>query len=248
MSIIQSEEEFGKSDLKFGDLDTVLYIAELIAKREGIGDLLAEGTKKAAARIGKGSEGFAMHVKGLEVSGYDSRNAYANMLGYMTADVGGHHNRSWGVTHDLAVGRRKVATKAEKVVELQHIRPLFDTLGVCRLPWIELELDVEKYATIFSLLTGIAYTWQDLMKISERVFNLTRSFNFREIPDFGRQWDYPPQRWYKEEVPSGPSKGAVATIKDIEQLLDNYYAIRGWDSNGKPAREKLQALGLDFVI
>ena len=80
-------------NLRFGDLDSVLWLADRIAHREGIGDLLADGTRAAARAVGGGSEAFAMQVKGLEMSGYESRNASAMLLSYMTADIGAAHSR-----------------------------------------------------------------------------------------------------------------------------------------------------------
>ena len=241
-------EQVEGRDLKFGDLDSVLWLAERIACREGIGDLLAEGTRAAARVVGGGSEKFAMQVKGLEMSGYESRNASAMLLSYMTADIGAAHSRSWAVTHDLAVGRQMIEGKAAKVIELQHTRPMFDTLGVCRLQWIELAMPVERYAEMFAALTGIDYSWDDLMTVSERTWNLTRAFNMREIPGFGRADDMPPARVYEEAVPTGPSKGAIMSLEDIDRMLDDYYDLRGWTRDGRPGRDKLHQLALDDVV
>jgi len=239
-----TEEEAGRK-LAFGDLDSVLYLARKIAYREGIGRILADGVKAAAERIGGGSERFAIHVKGLEWSGYESRYAPAMMLAYMTADIGAHHNRAWAITHDVAVGRDAIEGKAAKVIELQHIRPLFDTLGLCRLPWVEIGFELEHYAEMFPLVTGLDYTWEDLLLISERIWNVVRCFNVRHIPGFGRSWDYPPARFYEEPVPTGPAKGKLISRETLDRLLDDYYALRGWDKNGIPTPDKLRQLGLE---
>ena len=240
-----TEEQIGRK-VAFGELDSVLYLFEKIARREGIGGLLAEGVKAAAEKIGKGAPRIAIHVKGLEVSGYEPRYAPAMMLSYMTADVGAHHNRSWAITYDVAVGRDTLEGKAQKVVELQHTRPLFDALGICRLQWVEIGFELEHYADIFPLVTGLSYTWDDLLKISERIWNLTREFNIKHIPRFGRSWDYPPARFMEEPVVSGPSQGKYLDRQTLDKLLDDYYQIRGWDKDGRPTAEKLHALGLDF--
>ena len=209
--------------------------------------MLAEGVKSAAEKIGKDSSRIAIHVKGLEVSGYEPRYAPAMMLSYMTADVGAHHNRSWAITYDVAVGRDTLDGKAQKVVELQHVRPLFDALGICRLQWVEIGFELEHYADIFPLVTGLKYTWEDLIKISERIWNLTRSFNIKHIPGFGRSWDYPPARFMEEPVISGPTQGKYIDRQTIDRLLDEYYQIRGWTAEGRPTPEKLRGLGLGFV-
>jgi len=235
-------------DVKWGDTDGVAWLLERIARREGIGDILAQGVKAAAAKFGKGSEKFAMHVKGLEISGYESRYAPAMMLAYMTADIGGHHNRAWAITYDAAVGQEKIEGKAWKVIELQHVRPLFDTLGLCRFPWVELGFELHHYADMFALVTGWHYSWEDLLRVSERIWNLTRCFNRREKPDFGRADDLPPPRWMEEPLPSGAGKGHLMSRENAEKMLDEYYALRGWDGNGLPTPAKLKELGLDFVL
>ena len=246
--IITTEETDGL-ELNFGQAKVVFALLEKIAKREGIGDILAQGVKHAAHVWGKGSSDFAVQVKGLEMSGYESRNAPAMLLSYMTADVGAHHNRSWAITYDLEVGRDKVTEdKAAKVIELQHIRPLFDCLGCCRLQWVELGLDLGYYAAVLKAVTGVDRSWDDLLKISERVWNLTRAFWVREVEGFGREWDYPPARTWKEPVISGPTKGKFVSREDVEKLLDMYYAQRGWDKNGIPTREKLEELGLSDLV
>jgi len=240
-------EEVGR-EIRWGSADDTAWLLERIARREGIGEFLARGVRDAAAKIGKGADKFAMHIKGLEISGYESRYAPAMMLAYMTADIGAHHNRAWAITYDAAVGQDIIEGKAHKVIELQHQRPLFDALGLCRLQWIEIGFELEHYGDIFPMVTGWDYTWDDLIRISERVWNLTRCFNIRERPDFGRAWDLPPPRWMEEPLPSGAGKGRCMKRENAEKMLDEYYKLRGWDSNGRPTKAKLKELGLDFVL
>jgi aldehyde:ferredoxin oxidoreductase len=226
----------------------VFDLIQKIARREGLGDVLAEGARHAATVFGGDSGHFAMEIKGLEISGYESRDAPAMMLAYMTADVGGHHNRAWAITYDIEVGRDAVTEdKAAKVIELQHIRPLMDLLGTCRLQWVELGLPLDYYVPAMKAITGVDRSWEDMIFIAERVWNLTRAFWVREQEGFGREWDYPPRRWYTDPVPTGPGKGKLVTQQNVEKLLDMYYDQRGWDRNGIPTREKLDQLGLDFV-
>ena len=245
---IITEKDTGGLKLSWGDPKAVFELLRMISLRQHIGDLLAEGTKKAAEQLGKGSRAFAMQVKGLEQSGYESRRASAMQLSYMTSDIGAHHRPSWAVTHDLRTGRESTEGKAEKVIELQHTRPLFDTLGVCRLPWIEMEIPVSDYAEAFRRATGLDYSEEDLYKVSERVWNLTRMFWAREFPDFGRAYDLPPDRVTKEPIVSGPTKGAVLPEEKVQALLDDYYRRRGWTEDGVPTDEKLRELGLDELV
>lgn len=243
---ILTKEEVGM-DLNWGDIDSAELLIKAMAKREGIGEILAEGVKIAAEKVGQDSDKFAIHTKGLEWSGYESRNAPAMALAYMTADIGAHHNRAWAITYDIAVGFDVIEGKAEKVIELQHVRPLFDTLGICRFPWVELSFDLKHYEDLFPLVTGWDYSWDELLKISEKIYNLNRAFNYRHIPGFGRDMDNVPKKFMEEVIPDGPSEGKKITPELRDALLDRYYAVRGWDNNGRPTREKLTELGIPEV-
>jgi aldehyde:ferredoxin oxidoreductase len=241
---ILTERETGGVKAVFGSVDAFAALAKKIAFREGIGDLLADGVRPASRKLGAGSEKFAIQVKGLEWSGYESRGAPANMLAYMTSDVGSHHNRAWAITTDIAMGRDVIEGKAAKVIDLQHIRPAFDLLGVCRLLWVEIDFDKEWYPRALESVTGVKYTWDDLNRISERVWNLTRLFWMKHQPGFGRKDDMPPARFYEEPVPDGPTAGRLITLEQMNRLLDDYYALRGWDADGHPTAERLAQLGL----
>ncbi len=259
-----SEKQVGR-EIRFGDLESVVYLLEKMASRDGVGDLLAEGVMRAAAKLGRNSEEFAIHVKGLEWSGYESRNAPGMMLAYMTADVGAHHNRAWALGHDVAgsaasvhdlisagggkdkMAKATVTGKAGRVIELQHIRPLFDCLGICRLQYMELGFEGENYEELFFLVTGRRMKWDELLKVSERVWHLTRAFSAREIEGFGRKFDYPPARFFQEPIPDGPNEGHFLSRDELDVLLDEYYQERGWDTNGIPKEETLRRAGLSDV-
>ena len=257
-------KQIGK-EVKFGDLESIVYLLNLMSlKKNELGDLLARGVKIASEKIGSGSEKFAIHVKGLEWTGYECRNAPSMMLAYMTADVGAHHNRAWVLGHDVvgaatnvhdlitagADGDKRpraiVAGKdsAKYVIDSQHTRPTFDLLGCCRLQMMELGFEVENYAELYTVITGKETTWDKLLKVSEKVWNLTRMISAREIKNFGRRLDYPPARFYEEPTPSGPNEGYCLSLADLDELLDAYYAARGWDSNGIPTKKTLERVGL----
>lgn len=258
-----SKEEIGM-DVKWGDLASIVHLLEIIARREGIGDILALGVRDAAEKIGHDSHKFAIHVKGLEWTGYESRNAPGMMLGYMTADVGAHHGRCWVLGSDVAnaVGGNKDANvhdlisqgadfnripKADHknvvplVLKSQHLRPAFDILGTCRLQYMEIGLETEYYEELYYYATGKKLDFEkDLLKLSEKIWHLNRMFNKREISDFGRKYDYPPARFTEEPVPNGPNKGHCVSMEIIEEMLDTYYQARGWDKNGIPTPETLE--------
>jgi aldehyde:ferredoxin oxidoreductase len=258
---ILDEASVGR-DVRFGDLASVVYLLEQIAHRSGIGDLLAQGVRAAAQQTGQGSEAFAIQVKGLEWSGYECRNAPGMMLAYMTSDIGAHHARAWVLGHDLAGTAANVHEliasggsgeklpksapqgRAKYVVDSQHTRPLFDLLGICRLQYMELGFEPEHYERLFEKATGRRMSWSELLGVSERVWQLTRSISAREIPGFGRAFDYPPERFMTEPIPDGPNAGHCVTREEVDILLDEYYALRGWDENGIPTAETLERFGL----
>lgn len=257
---IIKEEELGRP-VAFGNLEDVIYLLELIAARDGVGDILAKGVRSAAEVFGAGSERFAIQVKGLEWSGYECRNAPGMMLSYMTADIGAHHNRSWALGFDISQsdadvsellkagssGQPGVSTpkgKVDNVISMQHSRPLYDALGICRLQTMEIGFETEHYEEVFELITGRKLTWVEMLKISEKIWQLTRLFNVKHIQGFGRSYDYPPARFMEEAIPSGPNKGRFISRNVIDQMLDEYYEKRGWDSNGIPRQETLSAFGL----
>ncbi|MDA3916271.1 MAG: aldehyde ferredoxin oxidoreductase family protein [Deltaproteobacteria bacterium] len=259
-----TKEEIGK-EIKFGDFDSIVYLLDLMSLRKNaLGDLLSQGVKIASEKIKKGSEKFAIHVKGLEWTGYECRNAPSMMLAYMTADVGAHHNRAWVLGHDVVGADTNVhdlivaGAKSDRrpkavihyedsagyVIESQHLRPAFDLLGCCRLQMMELGFEVENYAELYGVITGRKIIWDDIIKISEKVWNLTRVIWAREIKGFGRKFDYPPARFYEETTPSGPNRGYYIQKEELDELLDAYYAQRGWDQNGIPTQGTLDAIGL----
>lgn len=229
---------------KFGDLKSVLRLLTMIAQRKGFGDAMADGTKALAKRIGRGSIKFAMQVKGLEISGYDHRAAPAMALSYATTDIGAHHNRSWAITYDIQVGRDSYGDdKVDRVIYLQHLRPLFDMLGVCRFHWVELGMDPNLYAEAYSAITGKDFTLDELLKRSERIWNLTRAMAVLRRGTSAKD-DMLPERDFIDPVPAGKTAGMKLEKQKFSSMLQTYYRKRGWDTEGRPTREKLNELGL----
>jgi len=262
---ILTEKQIGRK-VQFSDLESVVYLLEKMALRDGIGDLLAEGVKLASEKVGNGSGDFAVHVKGLEWTGYECRNAPSMMLAYLTSDIGAHHGRAWVLGHDIAGsftsvhdlivagGDKEKQPKglvtekcAEYVIDSQHERPIFDALGTCRLQLMELGFEGEHYSELYSLITGKKKTWVELLAVSEKIWHLTRAFNAREIKGFGRSSDYPPRRLCEDPISTGPNEGYLIPMEDIDFLLDAYYTARGWDKNGIPTEATLVEMGLQDV-
>lgn len=230
-------------DLKFGNAEALYTFFERIAYRRGIGNLFAEGVKAASQEIGHDSKKFAMHVKGLELTGYDVRAAPAMALAYATADIGAHHNRAWAITYDLKTDRKSYSDdKVDWVIYLQHIRPLFDCLGVCRLQWLELNVNPEFYVRFYEAATGVKTNIKSLLQKSEAVWNLTRLINLRQGLQTDSDWL--PDRVFDDPIPAGPLKGIALDRDAFKGMIKKYYKRRGWDESGVPQKEKLKELKL----
>jgi len=243
-----TEEQLEGHTLKWGSIDDVEHFLDMVVHRRGIGDWFANGTKRASEKIGRGSEKFAMQVMGQEMSGYDGRWAPGMLLSYMTADIGAHHNRSWTITVDIAEGREEIAGRAPIVVYLQHIRPLFDVWCICRLFWGELDITPDETVDAFNDITGWGVTMEEALRTSEMIWNLNRCHYLERNKADGRTFDYPPARSWEDKIPSGPGKGKGVTKEQVEQMLDEYYAARGWDAKGNPTRELLEDLDMGFAL
>jgi aldehyde:ferredoxin oxidoreductase len=234
---------------RWGNFEHAKTLCEDIAFRRGLGEVLAEGVRAAAAKIGGDSARWAMHVKGLEVSAYDCRAAPEMALAYGTSPIGAHHKDAWVLAwetqHDrLGYGEEK----AEHLVATQNLRGIFECLGVCRFPMINLGLDREWYPKFLHSATGQDYSWEKFILISERVFNLVRAFWIREHNgEWSSQMDVPPARWFEEALTEGELAGEKLNRQKYDALLQNYYAKRGWNEKGVPKEATLERLGLSEV-
>jgi len=260
-----TEEDTGGLKLRWGDPDVILTLVDAIAKREGFGDVLAEGVKKAAEKIGKGADEFAVHVKGLEVPAHDPRGESRNfVIQYAVTPRGAcHMHPNWAGAYDfipLDNGLREFGLPwppPDKYAEVGVKRgiayrllalhgELAESLGICRFPLWGSEdscLTPKRLARLYSSLTGIEVTGKDLLVAAERAWNLKRAFNIRE--GFDRRHDTLPKRLL-EPVTTGPAKGQ-AVIK-FDELLDEAYEAFGWDKKtGYITRKKLEELGLADV-
>ena len=229
----------------FGDAEAVLGLIPRIARREGLGDLLAEGARLAAARLGRGSDRFAMQVKGLELPGYDPRGLKTYALGLAVGTRGGCHNRSAAYEPDMKgrVDRFTVeAGRGRLAKDQEDFAAVLDSLVICKFLrgcfadfWTET-------AALYRAATGLAVTADDLRQAGERIANLKRMFTVRE--GLGREQDRLPARLVDEPLPDGVGKGVALTAEELDFLLDDYYAARGWTAAGVPTPETLARLGL----
>lgn len=220
--------------LGWGDEAKALDLMQKIAHREGIGDILAGGAPKVLEKWPQ-LEPILLHVKGLEQSAYDARLAISQALGYGTSDIGAHHARAWTIGKEMEMGAKwSLEEKADLVIYHQSVRPLFDMLGVCRLPWIELGFSEQYYTKFYAAVTGMQTTLDDLLARANDLYSLTRCINMARGIDAKK--DYPPPRTFEDPVVSGPNAGKKIDRAEYERLLQIYYAKRGWDENGAPPK------------
>jgi aldehyde:ferredoxin oxidoreductase len=245
-----SEKKLIEEKVTWGKFKETEALIENIAYRRGLGDMLAEGVYSAAEKIGRGSNRWAMHVKGLEISGYDCHAAPAMALAYATSSIGAHHKDAWVISWEVKFGRESYSEqKVDKVIEFQRIRGgVFESLSVCRLPWIELGFELEWYTKFLHAATGLEIRWEELNLIADRVFNLIRAFWIRECGrGWGKEMDTPPARWFEEPLTEGSLKGAKLDRTKFDVMLQRYYRKRGWDERGIPTKTTLTVLGLEDV-
>ncbi len=245
---ILSKEDCDGLELKFGNDEAAAALVEKIAKREGIGDLLAEGTKRASAKVGKGSEHFAMQVKGLEMPGYDVRGMKTFAMGLAVGTRGPCHNRSLAYEADVKgeVNRFTVEPGRGKIAkEKEEYAAVFDSLVLCKFLRNCFDDFFADAARIYTMATGIPLTAEELKATGERVWTLKKAFNIRE--GWTKADDWLPGRCLHDPMPSGPGKGVFITEDELRMEIDDYYQARGWTNEGLIPKSKLIELGLEDI-
>jgi aldehyde:ferredoxin oxidoreductase len=251
-------EDTGGVELTFGNAEAMLTMIEKIARREDIGDLLAEGTMRAAAKIGGGSERFAMQVKGVDLGMHESRLKFGLGLGYAVVCHGADHGAG---LHDTAfvepgpalegiktlgflepmpandLGPRKVAL----FKDLHSWRTFIDCMVICGF----LPYNHKQITEIVESVTGWNTSVLECMRVGERAITLAKAFNM--IHGLSAADDRLPARMH-EPFAGGPLKGVAIGKDDMEKAIHTYYRIMGWDEEtGVPTNEKLAELGIDWV-
>ena len=233
-------------DLTWGNADAIIEMVNRIGRSEGFGIVLGEGVRRAAERIGKGAEEFAVHVKGLEVPMHDPRAFKGMGLQYATSHRGACHLR--GMMYHIEQGERMpdlgihkryerftVDDKAEPVIAMQNWHDVLDSIIMCKFAMVP----PASVLAMLQMVTGWDYKLPDLLKVGERAYNLKRLINAR----YGmmRKDDTLPKRLLLEPLPDGGCKGSIV---ELDRMLPNYYRARGWDEEGMPTPEKLRELEL----
>jgi aldehyde:ferredoxin oxidoreductase len=247
---ILTQQDMSGIDAKFGNAEAMVQLVEKIGKREGIGEVLADGVKFAAEKIGKGSDKLALHIKGVEVTGYDLRCLKTAALGFAVSFRGADHNRHGAYAFDVkGKVNRLIAEKGrgKLVRDMEDVYNLIDSFIVCKFSRGTYYKELPDMAKLYTLVTGYEITPEDLKKAGERIQNVAKLFNIRE--GLGRKDDNLPYKVMHEPIPDeGPSKGAFVTQAELDLLLDDYYESRGWTKEGIPTKEKLKELGMEELM
>ena len=232
---ILSLSDLDGREITWGDEDAILELIQKIAERQGIGDILAAGSRRIIERWPE-MDKIILQVKGLEQSAYDSRSGITMGLAYATSDIGAHHTRAWTIAKEIEEGRNwSDEEKVGIVIYHQKVRPLFDMLGVCRLPWIELGLNERHYENFYKFVTGKEASLEQLLELSNDIYDLTRLINTRL--GISRKDDSLPYKVWANPPLTGPNAGKVIDKKEFEKLLSLYYQKRGWNEDGIPPVE-----------
>ncbi len=258
---ILTKNDFDGLDMSWGNMESTIEMVKKIAKRDGIGNTLANGVKRASQTIKGGSEEFAIHVKGLEGAAHDPRSGKALALTYGVSNVGMSHIHPiegmaydaykvdfglipYGLKDPNDVDRFEEVGKGRASKILHDFGIIPDVIGLCKF-YIYAGLTPDDISKQISTLTGWEIDGQELLKVGERIYNLQRMFNVRE--GINREDDQLPKR-----VKSIPDFGKYASVSksaigNYDAMLDEYYEARGWTEDGIPRKDKLKELGLEWM-
>lgn len=238
------EELLEGKTLHFGDYHAALSLLEDIAYRRGLGRIMADGVREMSKAIGKGSEHFAMHIKGLEFAAYDPRIGLGTALSYAVSPRGACHRRAWPPSMEVLghLEPYRIEGKAELVKKLVDENSIFHSMLICDFPAKWIPLKVVDFVDYIRCTAGFECKEEDLWEIADRIETLIRLFNNRE--GLTREDDTLPPRVLNEAIPEGATKGNYVKREFLDILLDRYYSIRGWDEEGNPKKETLDRLGL----
>lgn len=237
---IISVEDTGGLELRFGDAETMVELVRLTGLREGFGDQLANGSYRLAEKYG--APEYSMSVKKQEMPAYDPRGVQGIGLQYATSNRGGCHVRGYTISPEVLgvpfkMDQHVTQGKAEVVIEFQNLGAALDSTGACL--FTTFGIGADELADLLSAVTGVRYTRDDFMRAGDRIWNLERQWNLK-VGMTGRD-DTLPARLLKDPIPTGPSRGEV---NRLDQMLPEYYRLRGWTADGVPTLEKLKELAL----
>jgi aldehyde:ferredoxin oxidoreductase len=231
--------------LRFGDAEALIRALDEIGARQGLGELLAEGTKRAAERVGGGSAAFAMHVKGLELPGYEPRTLQGMALGLAVNSRGADHNRSGAYEADLSGDYDRMAGGDAQIagaIETEDRAAIMDSLILCKFLRGVFTEPFDEWAALLSAVTGWDTDGPELRQTARRIILAKRAFNIRE--GWQPEDDWLPERLLSEPITVASGRVAALTPGRLRGMIDGYYAARGLDSEGRPAQASVADLHL----
>jgi aldehyde:ferredoxin oxidoreductase len=245
-----TREDTGGIDLSWGNVDAVIEIVDQMGRMEGFGALLAQGSRKASQTVGKGSQEYAIQVKGLEVPMHDPRCYFSLAVNYATGTRGACHVQGGSYTVEMAIispeaglkykqGRHDKKNKGLAAKVAQDMSAVYNSTALCM--FVGMGLQPSHFAMLLGVTAAQFHNAQSVLQAGERIVNLQRAFACRE--GIRREDDTLPRRLLTP-LPEG---GAAGKAPDLEYQLNEYYQLRGWDPDGVPSRERLTALGLGHV-
>ncbi len=229
--------------LRFGDADAVIRALDEIGDRRGLGELLAEGTKRASERVGGGSAAFALHVKGLELPGYEPRTLQGMALGLAVNSRGADHNRSGAYEADLSGDYDRLAggdAQVAAAVETEDRAAVMDSLILCKFLRGVFTEPFGEWAALLAAVTGWDTDGPELRQTARRIVLAKRAFNVRE--GWQPADDWLPERLLSEPITVGSGRVATLTPGRLRDMIDGYYTARGLDSEGRPGEASLAGL------
>ncbi|MCI0439193.1 MAG: aldehyde:ferredoxin oxidoreductase, partial [Chloroflexi bacterium] len=242
-------EDTGGVELRFGSEEALMHCLEMIVQRRGIGELLAQGSRRASQIVGRGSEEWSMHVKGLEMPGYEPRSLKTMALGLAVSARGADHNRSSAYEADFSnrVDRFKADEERGRItMEGEDFSAVLDSLIWCKFLRKAFEDFYAESAEIYERVTGWPMTPAELKQAGERINNLKKLFNIRE--GWTRADDTLPPRVLKDKLTGGVVEGVGLTKDDLDMMIRGYYRARGWTDDGLIPEAKLRELGLEESV
>lgn len=235
--------------LRFGDGDALLRAIEEIGAREGLGDLLADGSRAASTRVGNDSDKFAAHVKGLELPGYEPRTLQAMALGLAVNARGADHNRSGAYEADLSGAHDRLQGGEPHVagaIETENRAAIIDSLILCKFLRGVFEDPFREWAKLLETVTGWDVDADELATTARRIVLAKRLFNLRE--GWKREEDWLPDRFLSESLELESGRTATLTASRLETMISSYYRERGLAETGVPSQETLSELSLHGLM
>ena len=236
-------------ELRFGNTSALIDCVDAISNQTGIGKLLYGGCKKAAMALGQGSDYWAMHVKGLEMPGYEPRGLKTMALGLAVNPRGACHNRSSAYEADFAPGVDRFEASVEKgklAAEKEDYSAVLDSMIWCKFLRNCFEDFYTESSTIYEMVTGMSMTAEELEKAGTRINTLRKCFNIRE--GWHRKDDTLPRRILEETYNGIDNQATGLTEQELSLMIDGYYHARGWDTQGKVPTNVLRNLDLLEIV